>query len=60
MTPKEKETLASVYQDIATCKDIINDLCNKDYDQPDLKIGYELGSLHMIILRIFGDICDLK
>ena len=55
----EKETLEDIKSDLCVCKDMITQLCNHSEDVPDLKIGFELGQLQMIILRVFNDILEL-
>ena len=57
---ENKEKLEDVYQDLLTCKDFITALCSKPEDQPDLKVGFELGSIYMIILRALNDVSELK
>ena len=48
----KKEKIEDIYQDLLTCKDFITALCQKPEDQPNLKVGFELGSIYMIILRL--------
>ena len=57
---ERKEKIEDVYQDLLTCKDFITALCQKPEDQPDLKVGFELGSIYMVILRALGSIEELK
>jgi hypothetical protein len=56
---RNQEIIRSISQDICTCKDFINDLCNHADDLPDLKIGFELGIIQSILLRIMGDVSNV-
>ncbi len=60
MKNENKEKIENIYQDLLTSKDFISNLCNQAVDQPDLKVGFELGSIYMIILRMLGDIQELR
>ena len=55
-----QELLRDINQDVCTCKDFINDLCNHTEDIPDLKIGFELGIIQSILLRIMGNISNIN
>ena len=62
-TNKEKgridELKENLRNDLCYCKDTINELCNQKVDQPDLKIGYELGGVHSVLLRALEDVFNL-
>lgn len=60
MNKIEGDVLKNIEHDVLACKDLLNDLCNHADDLPDLKIGYELGSFHMILMRILDDINSIK
>lgn len=57
---ERKEKIEDIYQDLLVCKDSLTHLCNQTDDSPALHIGFELGAIYMIILRILGDIEEIK
>lgn len=57
---KQNQKIEDIYQDIVTIKDIMNNLCCQLTEQPTLRIGYELGGIHSIILRIMSDVSELR
>ena len=61
MNKQEKEEkIEQIKEDLIFCKDLISKLCNYSEDQPDLKIGFELGQIQGIILRLSSDVSELN
>lgn len=56
----DKEKIEDIYQEVLIIKDSLNDLCNKLVEQPTLRIGYELGGIHSVILRLLSDVSELR
>ena len=56
----KRENIENIYQDLLTCKDFLTNLCIKPEEQPGLKVGFELGSIYMIILRALGEFEELR
>ncbi len=55
-----EEQVEDIYQNLLKCKDLMANLCNQEVDQPNLKVGFELGTIYMIILRMTNDVVELK